>query len=166
MSSAASRTRRNPAQRGWTRIHEHRRLSFFLWDSGPDEGLLAAAESGELLTADGLTAQVDRLLSSPRIEHGLRAFFSDMLAFDAFATLDIDSSLYPKFTKNVEDEAREQTLRTIVDHLLDRELDYRELFTTRDTFLTPALAALYGCSSSAPAGARRRGSMGAVPLCG
>src|SRR6185312_12724451 len=35
-------------------------------------------------------------------------------------------------------------LRTIVDLLLHRNGDYRDLFTTRDTFLTPALAALYG----------------------
>jgi hypothetical protein len=67
-----------------------------------------------------------------------------MLAFDRFDTLDIDTTLYPKFTKNVEDEAREQTLRTIADHLLERGADYRDLFDSRKTFLTPALAALYG----------------------
>ena len=43
-----------------------------------------------------------------------------MLAFDRFNTLDIDPTLYPKFTKSVEDEAREQTLRTIAYHLLDK----------------------------------------------
>jgi len=41
-------------------------------------------------------------------------------------------------------DAREQTLRTIVDHLLVRRGDYRDLFTTRHTFLSPALAVLYG----------------------
>ncbi len=58
--------------------------------------------------------------------------------------MDIDTTLYPKFTKNVEDEAREQTLRTIADHLLEQGVDYRDLFDSRKTFLTPALAALYG----------------------
>ena len=120
------------------------RLSFFLWDSTPDTELLAAARSGALLSPEGLRRQVDRLLSSPRIADGLRAFFSDMLGFDGFATLSVDSSLYPRFTKNVEDDAREQTLRTIVDHLLDRNGDYRDLFVTRRTFLTPSLAAIYG----------------------
>ena len=67
-----------------------------------------------------------------------------MLAFDRFDTLDIDSNLFPKFTKNVEDEAREQTMLTIVDHLLIKDDDYRDLFDSRETFLTPALAALYG----------------------
>ena len=120
------------------------RLSFFLWDSPPDGPLLDAAESGALLAREGLDRQIERMLASPRVEQGLRAFFSDMLQFDRFATLSIDSTLYPRFTKNVEDDAREQTLRTIADHLLHRNRDYRDLFVTRDTFLTPPLAAIYG----------------------
>ncbi len=126
------------------------RLSFFLWNTTPDSELLAAAQSGKLMTPQGLQQQVDRLLSSPRLESGLRAFFADMLAFGGidedpgFDTLAIDSHFYPKFTLNAQNDAREQTLRTIVDQLLHRNNDYRDLFTTRDTFLTPALAALYG----------------------
>ncbi len=120
------------------------RLSFFIWDSTPDSELLAAAESGKLNSEKGLSQQIDRMVSSPRAEFGLRAYFSDMLGFDGFATLSKDTNLFPKFTKNAYDDAREQTLRTLVDQLLERNKDYRELFTTRETFLTPALAALYG----------------------
>ena len=125
----------------WSRAS---RLSFFLWNTTPSPALLQAAESGELMFEAGLDEQVQQMIASPRIEDGLRAFFSDMLAFDRFDTLDIDTTLYPKFTKNVEDEAREQTLRTIADHLLEQDVDYRDLFDSRKTFLTPALAALYG----------------------
>jgi hypothetical protein len=120
------------------------RLSYLLWDSTPDAELLSSAQSGLLLTEDGLHRQIERLLGSPRVEDGLRAFFSDLLAFEGFATVSVDPSLYPKFTKNVQDSAREQTLRTLVEHLLTNDGDYRDLFTTRDTFLTPSLAALYG----------------------
>ncbi len=120
------------------------RLSFFLWDSVPDAELFAAAGSGKLLTEAGLKEQVERMLISPRVEGGLRAFFSDMLGFDGFATLSVDSTLYPMFTKNVLEDADEQTLRTIVEQLLVRNNSYGDLFTTRETFLTPSLAALYG----------------------
>jgi hypothetical protein len=120
------------------------RLSFFIWDSTPDAELLEAARSGKLQTPKGLAQQVDRMLNSPRAENGLRAFFSDMLGFDGFDILVKDTNLFPKFTKNAEDEAREQTLRTLVDQLLERNADYRDMYTTRETFLTPSLAALYG----------------------
>jgi hypothetical protein len=119
------------------------RLSFFLWDSAPDKTLMAAASSGKLQTEKGLSQEVERLLSSPRAEYGLRAYFSDMFAFADFATLSKNTTLFPKFTKHVEDDAREQTLRTIVDQLFMHDGDYRDLYTTRKTFLTPELAALY-----------------------
>ncbi len=140
------------------------RLSFFLWNTTPDSELLAAAQSGKLMTSAGLAQQVERMLNSARLESGLRAFFVDMLAFSGldedpgFETLAIDSSFYPNFTLNAQNDAQEQTLRTLVDHLLRKNGDYRDLFITRDTFLTPALAALYGVPLS-----RSQELGGAVP---
>jgi len=128
------------------------RLSFFLWNAAPDPELLAAAESGEINKPDGLKKQVDRLMASPRLEIGVRAFFSDMLAFDGFGTLAKDTSLYPKFTSQVLRDAQEQTMRTIVDHLLVQNADYRDLFTTRKTFMTPLLASIYKVQASFPEG--------------
>lgn len=120
------------------------RLSFFLWNAPPDPDLLAAAASGELNTQAGLDRAVDRLLQSPRLETGMRAFFDDMLAFDEFDSLAKDPDVYPNVTAATLADAREQTLRTIIDHLLRNEADYRDLFTTRKTFMSRSLAALYG----------------------
>ena len=55
-----------------------------------------------------------------------------------------DPSFFPRFTPNMREQAQEQTLRTIVDHIVNRHGDYRDLFTTPHTFLTEDLAALYG----------------------
>jgi hypothetical protein len=40
-------------------------------------------------------------------------------------------------------DAREQTLRTLVDQLITKKKDYRDLYTTRETFMSPALATIY-----------------------
>jgi hypothetical protein len=119
-------------------------LSFFLWDSGPDDALMEAARTGALQTETGLRNQVDRMLKSPRLESGIRAFFADMLQFDLFDTLAKDAKIYPKWTVQVGLDAQEQTLRTIVDLVLTQRGDYRDLFTTRKTFLTPMLGSIYG----------------------
>src|SRR5262249_54965459 len=66
------------------------RLSFLLWNTAPDDILLTAAEKGELITKKGLEKQVDRLMASPRLEAGVRAFFADMLGFDLFDDLSKD----------------------------------------------------------------------------
>jgi hypothetical protein len=41
-------------------------------------------------------------------------------------------------------DAREETIRVVLDHLVIQKKDYRDLFTTRSTFISPALAVLYG----------------------
>ena len=51
------------------------RLSFFLWNTGPDAELLRAARDGELDSDRGFRRQVDRMMASPRLEEGVRAFF-------------------------------------------------------------------------------------------
>ena len=120
------------------------RLSFFLWNSPPDDQLLIAAENGELHTRDGLRRTVDRMLASSKVEDGARAFFDDLMEFEEFDSLGKDSLVYPMVTGGTLADAREQTLMTIVDHLLRKNLDYRDLFTTRSTFMSPNLAVVYG----------------------
>ncbi len=119
------------------------RLSFLLWDSAPDEELLAAAARGELHNEVGLRRQVERMLSAPQMEQGARAFFEDFLVLEAFDNLAKDPVIYPAFTATVAKESREQVLRTVTDHLVARREDYRDLFTTRRTIMSAGLASLY-----------------------
>jgi hypothetical protein len=126
------------------------RLSLFLWNASPDAELLAAAQSGALHTHRGLAAQVDRMLASPRLEEGVRALFDDMFEFENFGLLSKDGTIYPMFTGETAVDAREQTLRTVVDHLLTRHADYRDLFTTRQTFMSPSLAPIYKVAAQGP----------------
>ena len=120
------------------------RLSFFLWNGAPDRTLMDAAGRGELDSDRGLERQVTRMLTSERLARGVRAFFTDMLGFEDFSTLAKDPLIYPKYSAKVAGDVPEQSLRTIVDHLLVQRGDYRDLFTTRKTFMTRELGALYG----------------------
>ncbi|MHB1204356.1 MAG: DUF1592 domain-containing protein [Rhodospirillaceae bacterium] len=117
-------------------------LSFFLWNAGPDLPLLDAAARGELATAKGLVRQVERMMASPRLEAGMRAFFTDNFGFEGGAVTK-DTVLFPKFSASVAASAEEQTLKTIVDLLLTQKGDYRDIFTTKKTYLTQELAAIY-----------------------
>ena len=119
------------------------RLSYFLWNTTPDEKLLVAAERGDLGTQKGLAAQIDRMLRSPRLESGVRAFFADMLEFEKFDELAKDPVIYPKFNREIVRDSQEQILRTAVSHLVDKDGDYRDLFTTRQTFMTRPLGVVY-----------------------
>jgi hypothetical protein len=114
--------------------------------------LLTAAESGQLASEDGFSQQVERMFESPRLYGGVRSFFKDMLEFERFETLEKDPTIYPAFSQRVVEDSSEQLLLTITDHLLTREQDYRDLFTTRKTFVSPSLARLYKIPSGRPNG--------------
>jgi hypothetical protein len=136
----------DPAHPGAWRIDGYSkaaRLSFLLWNASPDEELMQAAARGDLNTDKGLHTQVERMLAAPKFERGVRAFFEDFLVLEAFDNLAKDPALYPAFTLNVAKQAREQVLRSVVDHLVTRKGDYRDLFTTRRTMMSGELAAIY-----------------------
>jgi hypothetical protein len=120
------------------------RLSYFLWARGPDRALLEAAASGVLDDDVGYRAEVERLLDDEaRLEQGVRALFTDLYDLDELSHVKKDPVAFPQLTSGALEDAREQTLRTIVDHLLVRGADYRDLFTTRRTFLTRRLGPIY-----------------------
>ncbi|HSB94847.1 MAG TPA: DUF1592 domain-containing protein [Spongiibacteraceae bacterium] len=119
------------------------RLSFLLWNTTPDDELLAAAQSGELITEAGLARQVERMMASPRFNDGVRAFFDDFLRLDGLNTLSKDATIYPAFSPRVAQDAREQTLRTISELLVNRRGSYSELFTTRRFAMNRTLGPLY-----------------------
>jgi len=119
------------------------RLSFLMWDTAPDGELLRAADSGELMTSEGVSKQVDRLMASPRLESGMRAFFADMLQLDTFADITKDVQIYNKFTPQMASSAQEETLRTVIDLTLKQNQDVRDLMTTRKTYLDRTLSSIY-----------------------
>lgn len=119
------------------------RLSSLFWDSAPDQELLETARSGDIHTEAGLNKQIIRLTSSTRFEDGVRSFFADMLQLDGFENLVKDPTIYPKFNKSVSDSAREQTLMTVIDLLVRKKRDYRDLFTSNETFVNRPLASVY-----------------------
>ena len=60
------------------------RLSFFIWDSTPDEKLYAAAAAGELADPGKRQAQVTRMMQDTRFTRGIEGFFSTWLRVNAF----------------------------------------------------------------------------------
>jgi hypothetical protein len=136
----------DPTSPGGLRLDSYSRasrLSFLLWNSTPNEALLRAAEVGDLTDPAQLRAMAEAMSASPRFQQGVRAFFADMLLFEKFDELSKDPVIYPYFNQDVVQALPEQMLRTITDHLVARGGDYRELFTTRRTFMTRALGGIY-----------------------
>ncbi len=124
------------------------RLSFFLWNTTPDDALLDAAESGALDTFEGLEREVRRMVEDDRTRAGVANFFSEMLQLDKEGEVK-DSVVFLHANAALSGDARRETLLTIEDHVFDQDADFRDLFTTRRTFVNRRLAALYGLQAPA-----------------
>ena len=128
------------------------RLSFFLWNTTPDHELLSAGENGELDTREGLFTHASRLLESDRTREGVRNFFTEFLHLYELDHLSKDPTIFEQFNEELGKDAMEETLSLIEYLVFDLEADYRELMTTRETFINPRLAAIYNIPAPSPEG--------------
>jgi hypothetical protein len=120
------------------------RLSYFLWNSTPDEALLAAAERGELGETTGLEAQVERLLADPRGQRLAVRFFGENWGVDKLGTLQKDPVLFPEWTPSVAVAARQEFDRVLTEIAVDPSRDFLEIFTGKSSLVNRELGALYG----------------------
>lgn len=125
------------------------RLSFFLLDTTPDEGLLDAAEAGALGTDEGVRAAAAELVARPEARSALRGFYDEFLRLRDLGGLVKDGDMFPTFTPTLAAAMREETLRLLDDVVWDRDADYREIIDADYTFVNPELAAFYGVDAPA-----------------
>jgi hypothetical protein len=132
----------DPTRRRYTSEEMATRLAYFLWNTTPDTTLLDAGAAGELVTDEGLAAQVERMLADERAKEGVRALFDDVFTLYELDDLAQDPTLFTHMSPDVGPAAREETLR-VIERIVFQDEDWRSFYTTRDTYLDPVLAALY-----------------------
>ena len=118
-------------------------LSYFLWNSMPDDGLLASAESGELNTRDGVEKVARRMLADPKAKEGLDEFVSQWLRFDRVLNASRERRLYPLFNERLAESMTEEAKR-FIGYIVWEDRDFREAFNGNYTFINSDLASVYG----------------------
>lgn len=119
------------------------KLSFLLWNSPPDLQLLEAAESGRLSDEDGLREEVDRLIADDRFRWGVRNIFNEIFTLYSLDNLIKDPLIYTHANSDLGPAAREETLLGLEKIIVEDDRDFRDIFTTQNTFVDRRLAALY-----------------------
>jgi hypothetical protein len=121
------------------------RLSFFLWNSGPDEALLDLAIAGNLGRPDTLAQQVERMLADPRAESLVDVFALRWLNLDDLTAVDPDDALFPNFSEELRADFATEVELFLKSILLENR-NVTELLTADHTFLNDRLAEHYGIS--------------------
>jgi hypothetical protein len=119
------------------------RLSYFLWDTLPDDALFALAESGDLLEDPVLREQVSRMLQDERSWQFVDDYLLSWMALSGLNYPIPDPVVFPELTPSLLESMREESARFFHANLIeDRPLG--ELLTGQETFLDSALAHHYG----------------------
>ncbi len=118
------------------------RLSYFLWNTAPDDDLLRAAEKGELTTSEGRTAQVHRMLADPRSVRFEHSFVDQWLDLKKINATSPDGTLYAEITPSMI-VAAEQETRRFFHELLAHDRNVLESIKSDWTYANELLSALY-----------------------
>lgn len=121
------------------------RLSFFLWNSPPDDQLRALAAAGKLHQPELLRAQVNRLLDDPEAQRFVDAFLDYWLDLRKIVATAPDSSLYPDYyLDDLLTESAERETQLFFGDLIHHDLPSSNIVSSDFTYLNERLANHYG----------------------
>jgi Protein of unknown function (DUF1592)/Protein of unknown function (DUF1588)/Protein of unknown function (DUF1595)/Protein of unknown function (DUF1585)/Protein of unknown function (DUF1587) len=128
------------------------RLSYFLWNTMPDEALFARAAAGTLQDDAVLAAEVERMLADARAADAIPSFHLQWLGLDSLESTEKDAALFPQWNAAMASAMRAETA-AFTDHVVRRGDGLMStLLTASFSFPQGPLFQLYGVSQ--PAGFR------------
>jgi len=133
----------SPTELALTDLELASRLSFFLWNTGPDRELLALAESRGLTRPGAMEKQVRRMLADPKASSLVSNFAMKWLNLDSLDSVKPDPVLLPGFTDQLRSDFAAET-QAFVSSIFLEDRSIIDLLTADHTFLNDRLARHYG----------------------
>lgn len=134
------------------------RLSYFLWQSMPDDELLALADEGKLHDERVLRAQTQRMLRDPKARELSESYAVQWLRLDQLHTAKPDRELFQQFYAGPQGKSTlhgSQLVEALLlfETVLVEDRSILDFVAADYTWLNPAMAKLYGIEqpTSAPA---------------
>lgn len=128
------------------RLNSHElatRLSYFLWSTMPDEELTQLADENRLTDEGELLAQVDRLLSDPKIEGLTKNFAGQWLPVRRLPQVTFDATQFPDYDESLRISAARET-ELFFEALVAEDRPLTSILTADFTFVNARLAKHYG----------------------
>jgi len=119
------------------------RLSYFLWNSGPDEALLDLARKGQLHDPKVLREQTERLLKDAKSIRFVNDFTSQWLGLHAIDDTSPDSKLYPGYGEYLKLSSVMET-QSFFGQILNENMSVRHFVDSPWALVNEPLAKHYG----------------------
>jgi hypothetical protein len=119
------------------------RLSYFIYNSMPDQALFDAAAANKLGTPAELEAQARRMLADPKGSATVATFVDEWLNLDTVADRPKDPAVYPEFNDDLKAAMTAET-RDLVTTVMKGDQKLSSLLTASSSSVNQSLAAVYG----------------------
>lgn len=129
------------------------RLSYFLWSSMPDDGLLTAAKGGTL-DGDALKKEVDRMLADSKASRFIDDFSRQWLQLHRVGMFPPDKKLYPTYDAWLEDSMRSEPVEFFRE-MFSKNLPIDGFIHSDWTVANARLCEFYGLPESKTGGFER-----------
>jgi mono/diheme cytochrome c family protein len=119
------------------------RLSFFLWNSIPDDTLLTLAERNRLHEPEILAQQTMRMLRDPKADALVTGFANQWLGIRKAQSFLPDPNIFPEFDENLRRALQRET-QLFVQSQIDADRSIVDLVTADYSFVNERVAQHYG----------------------
>ena len=120
------------------------RLSYFLWNTMPDEALYADAKAGILKRPETLQKHLDRMLADERSDEFVDSFLWAWLHLKNSVVMAPDLMKFPDYHRNRIEEAMLEETRRFFRHAIRENLALHTFLDADFTFVNSHLARHYG----------------------
>ena len=129
-------------ERALTDLELASRLSFFLWNTGPDDELLTLAASNGLTRPGVMERQARRMLADPRASSLVTSFAMKWLNLTTLDQVVPDPTLFGEFTEQLRRDFSTEA-QAFIGSVFSEDRSVMELLTADYTFLNDRLASHY-----------------------
>ena len=130
------------------------RLSFFLWNSIPDDELLDVVRAGKLREPVVMNRELKRMLADPRASALADNFAGQWLGLRAMAEVKPDPQLYPEFDSGLAAHFEQET-RLFLRSVIRENRSVLDVIGADYSYLNERLARIYGIPGVIGPGFRR-----------
>jgi hypothetical protein len=130
------------------------RISYFLWNSAPDDALLDAAKSDSLQSDDGVKATFERVLNDGKSNRFIESFIGQWLGARKVASHAVAPALYPAWSPDSAQAATNE-MYFYFSEFLHSDRPWTDFLKADVNFVNESLAPIYGITGITGANLQR-----------
>ncbi len=124
------------------------KLSYFFWNTMPDDELFKSAQSGSLNGLGEVQAQAKRLLNDARAHDVVKSFHSQLLDIDHYQSIYKDPKLFANYNADLNPLLASEALMFFESVVFQDEGTLSKVFTAPYSFVNAKTAPLYGLTGN------------------